>query len=223
MLTAGLTLPGNRSRITLAAIFALLFLFAAEIILTSMLTGRTATNITLNPLQQANLFSALWQYNPWKTLGIMFIDNAIILVEHIDPATQTQTWGYYYYLSDLLVHLGVALTLAFALVSGRLQASNPLRWLLLTGGLLLVIGSSHVKLGACCGVGPRWTLDAFILSHAFNPTSIVDWASVYEKMENLFKPIQFLIIAGGIGCMAYAWIKVEDKAFRQSMSPSTSH
>ena len=206
MLTALPNTLGTRRRIALSTLLVLGVPVFIEIMLTSLFTGQLANGLNVYPVQNAGLYSLLWESNPGKTIELLLIDNPIVMVEHLDTDTLTQTWGIYYYLTDLLLLVGVALANAFTWASGRVQMPAPSRALFLSGSLLIIIAGSHIKLGACCGAGPRWVVDAVMLSRLYDPRSFQAWGDVYEAVAGLFMPVQVLMVLGGTGLMVYGWI-----------------
>jgi hypothetical protein len=207
MLSAPPNTPGLRRRVAITTFLVLVVLVFIEVILTSLFTGHLANGFNVYPLQNAGLYSLLWESNPGKTLELLLITNPIVIIEHLDAGTQTQSWGIYYYLTDLMLLVGVALVTAIAWVSGRLQHPGASRILVSAGGLLMVVASTHLKLGACCGSSPRWVVDAMILSRLYDPRFFQAWGDVYEAVAGLFMPVQVIMVLGGTGCVIYGWVR----------------
>ncbi len=177
-------------------------LLAMEAGLLAAAVGRLPNDVAVPLVDQFAMLVTLWRSNPMAALPHL-AQQAVLVIAHHEPATGQQVWGLYYYPLALVVHLAVAVVAA-RMLAAPMDRRRPA--LLASGGALLVLGVTYVRLAACCTVASRWALDIALLARAYDPTSTgLDWQALYARLEPAFPYLQAGTLVAGIGLSVAAW------------------
>lgn len=192
--------------VALAGLIALSVLLAVEIMITVVLVGSLPTDIYVYPLRHSGFYKILWASSPWETVKLLLIDKAVLVVEHKESVNGIRVWGLFFYALNLLLHCVVTLLAGVGWVSGRFRKMDKSLMLFALGSCLLIFATHYVYLSSCCGAGPAWIVDVWMLSRVYDPVASPDWWGLYQFAERLFIFAQILLATGGAVLMFRGWV-----------------
>ncbi|MEK7207802.1 MAG: hypothetical protein AAB134_07985 [Pseudomonadota bacterium] len=181
---------------------AILFgLLVAPIGFLAAFVGGVPNQITTSFMEQWPLLKILWASNPGAAIQIL-IQQPLMVIAHSEPANGMLTWRLFFYPVPLAVYLAVSIFTAIILRSGARGATLRRLVLLLPGMALLAFVATYVQIAACCTGGPRWALDIWLFSLAYNPLStLIDWQQFYIRVEGIFSIVQAVLALLGVALL----------------------
>lgn len=164
-------------------------------------TGGIPNQFTTPLMEQWPLLKVLWASNPGAAIQIL-MQQPLMVIAHSEPANGLQTWRLFLYPVPLAVYLAVSVLAAVILRSGARGATLRRLVLLLPGMALLAFVATYVQIAACCTGGPRWALDIWLFSLAYNPLStLIDWQQFYIWIEGIFSIVQAVLALLGVALL----------------------
>lgn len=169
----------------------LLGLSAAPIAMLAVFVGGAPDQITTAPLvEQWPLLKVLWASNPGAAIHIM-LQQPLLVIAHSGPDGGVPAWRLFLYPVALAVQLAVSIFAAVTLISAGPGAAHRRLIPLLSGMAALAFVTSYVQVAVCCTGGPRWALDIWLFSLAYDPLStLIDWQQLYLRIEGSLSIIQ---------------------------------
>jgi hypothetical protein len=207
-------MPANAYHIiqaALAGLFVFLLLIAGEVAVWTMLVGSLPTDLYVYPARHFDFYRILWTSNAWETIKLLLVDKAVLIVEHRDTTQGIQVWGVFYYALGLAIHGVVALLLGVMWTTGRVRTTGPSLWFFALGAMLLIFATSYARLASCCGAGPGWIVDVWLLSRVYDSLGAPGWQDVYQLVEGLFGFTQLLLATGGVVLMIHGWTRSRNR------------
>jgi hypothetical protein len=192
------------ARVGLLAVLVFVGLAAAEVLLLVMATGYLPNAISAPIVEQFAFLTTLWNSNPSAALPLI-AQQPVLLIAHSASPGSVPIWGIYYFPLSFVVHLALAVLVAWA--SRRAAGHRRDTSLWVAGGVALVFAVSYIRLSSCCTGGPRWVLEVWLLALAFDPTrTLLDWSAVIVSLERFFPSLQLAFGLAGIALlMAAVW------------------
>lgn len=168
----------------------LLGLSTVPIALLTLFFGGAPDQITAPFVEQWPLIKVLWASNPGAAIHIM-LQQPLLVMAHSGPDGGVPVWRLFLYPVALAVQLTVSMFAAVTLISGGPSATPRRLVPLLPGMVALVFVTTYVQVAACCTGGPRWALDIWLFSLAYDPLStMIDWQQLYFRIEGALPIIQ---------------------------------
>lgn len=184
----------------------LLGLMVAPIGFLAGFIGGMPNQISAPFVEQWPLFKTLWASNPEPAIQIL-MQQPLMVIAHGEPASGVPVWRLFFYPVPLAVQLTVSIFAAVILCTGARGATLRHLVALLPGMAALVFVTTYVQVASCCTGGPRWALDVWLFSLAYNPLStLIDWQQLYFRVEGALSIVQAVLallgtvlLAGHIG------------------------
>jgi len=174
-------------------------LVAVEVVLVAAAVGCGPNAVTAPLVDQFALLTTLWGSNPAAALPLV-MQQPVFLIAHNDPAGSVPTWGLHYFPFSFLVHLAIAMLVAWhwRRSAGRRRQLG----LLAAGSAALAFAVTYTRLASCCTGGPGWALETWLLALAFDPTStLLDWSAIILRLGAYYSYLQFAIGLAGIALL----------------------
>lgn len=178
------------------------FVITGATLLVALLLGGLPNSFQWEALSDPAFLKVLWQANPAETARLVLMEEPWLVVEQRQAATGLQLWGLYFYAGTLFVCLSVSIFTA--LCWRRLKAASVKQRVLFLVGLLLVVFSvMYLRLLACCGSGPGWVLETWLLSRAYMPDAGgLDWVRIYTLVQAWLPALQAATLLVGSWLLA---------------------
>lgn len=168
----------------------LLGLSATPIAMLAVFVGGAPDRITTPFMEQWPLLKMLWASNPGAAIHII-VQQPLLVIAHTGPDGGVPAWRLFLYPVTLAVQLAVSIFAAVTLISGSSGAGLRRLVPLLPGMAALVFVTTYLQVAACCTGGPRWALDIWLFSLAYDPLStLIDWQQLYLRIEGALSIIQ---------------------------------
>lgn len=152
--------------------------------------------------EQWPLLKILLASNPVAAMPVL-LQQPMMVVAHGGLEGGAPAWKLFFYPLPLAVQLAVAIFVAVTpCPSGR---SVTLRRLvsLLPGLAVLAFVTTYVQVATCCTGGPRWALDIWLFSLAYDPLStLIDWQQFYQRIEVTLPTVQVVLALLGMVFLA---------------------
>jgi len=189
-------------RATMLCIAILFGLMAAPTGVLSGFAGGLPDQIAAPFVEQWPLLKTLWASNPAAARQIL-MQQPLIVIAHSEPGAAVPAWKLFFYPVPVTVQLLVAI-LAVTILRADLRGATRRRLVaLLSGMAVLVFVMTYVQLAACCTGGPRWALDVWLFSRAYNPLdALVDWQALYSGIEGMLPFVQLALALFGMALLA---------------------
>ena len=153
-------------------------------------------------VEQWPLFKTLWASNPGPAIQIL-MQQPLMVIAHSEPASGMGVWKLFFYPVPVAVLLAVSIFAAVILCPGARGATLRPLVSLLPGMAVLVFVTTYVQVSTCCTGGPRWALDVWLFSLAYNPLStLIDWQQLYSRIEGLLSIMQVVLALLGAVLLA---------------------
>lgn len=164
--------------------------------------GGMPDQLTAPLVEQWPLLKTLWASNPGAAFHIL-MQQPLMVVAHNGPAGGVPAWRLFLYPVSLAVQLAVAIFAAAILCSGGRGAMFRRLASLLPGIAALVFVTTYVQLASCCTGGPRWALDIWLFSLAYDPlNTLIDWQQLYLRIEGMLTIVQAVLALLGTVLLA---------------------
>lgn len=172
--------------------------------------GGIPNQIAMPFVEQWPLLKTLWASNPEAATRIL-MQQPLMVIAHSEPTGGTAAWRLFFYPVPVAVHLAVSILAAVILFSGTRGAMLRSLVSLLPGMAVLVFVTTYVQVSACCTGGPRWALDVWLFSLAYNPLStLIDWQQLYLRIEGALSVVQVVLALLGAVLLAAGVRRVRD-------------
>lgn len=199
--------------LTRAAMLGVLILFGllvAPIGFLSGLVGGMPDRFAAPFVEQWPLLTTLWASNPGAAMQIL-MQQPLLVIAHSEPASGLPIWRLFFYPVPLATQLAVSVFAVVILCSGARTATLRRLVALLPGMALLVFVTTYVQLASCCTGGPRWALDVWLFSAAYNPRGTsIDWQALYSGIEGVLSIVQAALALFGMALLAAGTRRVSD-------------
>ena len=207
-------MQNNAIRTILTGTLLLALLCFAVTAFTALLLGYVPNDVDPVLVGNWSFYQMLWRDNALETLKIALVENPLLVVERRDAETGQQVWGLYFYTGTLLIY-----TLASGFTAmrwQRLQYGAPkYRLFYLLGLIALLLGATYVRRMECCGSGPGWVFDTWLLARAYTPgVGPVDWIELYQVME----PWMWALQGGALLMGVILWYRLNNASERSVAS-----
>lgn len=188
-------------------------LVGATIILLGLLTaplgflagfvGGLPNQFTAPLVEQWSLLKTLWGSNAGAALQIL-AQQPLMVLAYQGLAGGLPVWKLSFYPVPLLIQLFVAIFTSIVLCSAD-RGSMPRRLVsVLPGMAVLVFVTTYVQVAACCTGGPKWALDLWLFSLAYDPLSnLIDWQQLYLGVEGMLPVMQLALALLGMAWLAW--------------------
>lgn len=185
----------------LCAVF-LLGLSVAPVGFMAGFIGRMPNQLAVPFVEQWPLLKTLWASNPEAATRIL-MQQPLMVIAHSEPASGMGVWKLFFYPVPVAVLLAVSIFAAVILCPGARGATLRRLVPLLPGMAVLVFVTTYVQVSTCCTGGPRWALDVWLFSLAYNPLStLIDWQQLYSRIEGLLSIMQVVLALLGAVLLA---------------------
>lgn len=188
-----------------AAMFCAAVLFglsAAPIGFLAGFVGGMPNQLTAPFVDQWPLLNILWASNPGAAIRIL-LQQPLMVVAHSGPDGGLPAWRLFLYPVSLAVHMAVAVFAAAILCSGDRDAMFRRLVSLLPGMAVLAFVTTYVQVATCCTGGPRWALDIWLFSLAYDPlNTLIDWQQFYHRIEGALPTVQVVLALLGTALLA---------------------
>ncbi len=162
-------------------------------------------------VEQLLLLKTLWTSNPGAAMQVL-LQQPLMVIAHSEPASGVAAWRLFLYPVPVAVHLTVSIFAAVILCSGARGATLRRLVPLLPGMAVLVFVTTYVQVSSCCTGGPRWALDVWLFSLAYNPLStLIDWQQLYSRIEGLMSIMQVVLVLLGVVLLAAGARRARDE------------
>lgn len=179
------------ARTTMLCAVILLGLLLAPIGILVSFIGGLPNQLATPLVEQWPLLKTLWASNPDAAAQIL-IQQPLLVIAHSKPASALPAWKLFFYPLPLAIDLTVSI-FATVVLCARGAALRRLVSLL-PGMALLAFVTTYVQLATCCTGGPRWALDIWLFSLAYDPLSIlIDWQQLYLRIEGAWLIVQAVL------------------------------
>jgi len=170
-------------------IFTSILLIETGII--SLATWSLPNQIEFALLHNLTFFFELFSSNPSTAVDFLFIYKPVLIIQRIDPLSNSQAWGIYI----MPISTITLLTLCLFITWMKHSSSSPRLWFcLFLASILLSVSVFYLRAQACCTVNPAWLLDVILLSRIYNPVLNFDyWQDIYLLIMPWLKTIQLLM------------------------------
>lgn len=180
----------------------LLGLMVAPIGFLAGFIGGMPNRISAPFVEQWPLFKTLWASNPGPAIQIL-MQQPLMVIAHGEPASGVPVWRLFFYPVPLAVQLTVSILAAVILCTGIRGVTLRRLVSLLPGMAALVFVTTYVQVASCCTGGPRWALDVWLFSLAYNPLStLIDWQQLYFRVEGALSIVQAVLALLGTALLA---------------------
>lgn len=180
----------------------LLGLMVAPIGFLAGIIGGMPNQISAPFVEQWPLFKTLWASNPGPAIQIL-MQQPLMVIAHGEPASGVPVWRLFFYPVPLAVQLTVSIFAAVILCTGIRGVTLRRLVALLPGMAALVFVTAYVQVASCCTGGPRWALDVWLFSLAYNPLStLIDWQQLYFRVEGALSIVQAVLALLGTAPLA---------------------
>ena len=180
----------------------LLGLMVAPIGFLAGFIGGMPNQISAPFVEQWPLFKTLWASNPGPAIQIL-MQQPLMVIAHGELGSGVPVWRLFFYPVPLAVQLTVSIFAAVILCSGVRDATLRHLVSLLPGMAALVFVTTYVQVASCCTGGPRWALDVWLFSLAYNPLStLIDWQQLYFRVEGALSIVQAVLALLGTALLA---------------------
>jgi hypothetical protein len=184
-------------RFLLQSIGLVSLLFILEVLVMILVDGRGPNHFELPVSSFLKLFPVLWDQNVMEALNLL-ARQPLVMIAHLDKASDTTLWSFYIFPTTVLIHLVVA-GLAVAVFAAREQdadAKTVVLALVATG--LPIIAVTHVTMVAHCS-GPTWMVDVMLRAarSPFNETAAF-WQKIPLNVPKAFFITQCVLALAGI-------------------------
>lgn len=183
-----------------------LIILLLETVLMALFSLSLPNQLRFPPIEQFDLYQAMWESSPWNTLRNLFTSDTWLLIESRRQPGSVQVWGIYYSSLSVLTHI-VVTVLTMAWISAT--NSRFMEWagtIFPTVSLLLisVLTIQHVS---CCSTGPGRVIEVAFRALALSPAEAgtINWFAVYNGLELWFQPAQIFMGVLGIGLLILTW------------------
>ncbi len=164
--------------------------------------GGMPDQLTAPFVEQWPLLKILWASNPGAAIHIL-MQQPLMVIAHNGPDGGVPAWRLFFYPVPLAVQLAVAIFVAVILCSSGRGAMFRRLVPLLPGMAALVFVTTYVQVASCCTGGPRWALDIWLFSLAYDPLStLIDWQQLYLRIEGSLLTIQVVLALLGTALFA---------------------
>lgn len=156
-------------------------------------------------VEQWPLLKILWASNPGAATQIL-LQQPLLAIAHGGPGGGAPVWGLFFYPVSLAVLLAVSILAAAVLLrAGGREATRRRLVSLLPGMALLVFVTTYAQLASCCTGGPRWLLDIWLYSLAYNTfDTLIDWQALYIGVATSLPIVQAVLALIGVALLAAA-------------------
>lgn len=170
-------------------IFTSILLIETGII--SLTTWSLPNQIEFALVHNLKFFFELFSSNPSAAANLLFIYKPVLIIQRIDPLSNSQAWGIYV----MPISTITLLTLSLFITWMKHSSSSPRSWnWLFLASIMLSISVFYLRIQACCTVNPVWLLDVILLSRIYNPLlDSIYWQDIYLLITPWFKTIQLLM------------------------------
>lgn len=187
------------------AMFCVLILFGlllAPVVLLSGFVGGMPNQLVAPFVELGPLLKTLWASNPGAAMQVL-MQQPLMVIVHGEPGSGAAVWRFFLYPMPLVVHLAVSVFAAVILCSSTRGATLRRLIALLPGMAVLVFVTTYVQVAACCTGGPRWALDVWLFSLAYNPlNTLIDWQQLYSRIEGALSIAQPVLALLGAALLA---------------------
>lgn len=153
-------------------------------------------------VDQWPLLKILWASNPGAAIHIL-LQQPLIAIAHSGPDGGAPTWKLFFYPIPLAIQLAVAIFVAVTLRSGGRSVTLRRLVSLLPGLAVLAFVTTYVQVATCCTGGPRWALDIWLFSLAYDPlNTLIDWQQFYYRIEGMLSTAQVVLALLGTALLA---------------------
>lgn len=205
----------DSARSILLAVAIFLLLLSLEICIAIVIMGDMPTGIFLFPFRHFSFYQSLWGTSAWEVLRLLLVDKAILVVEYKSAVNNIQVWGLFYYALNLLLHGAVVLLAGIGWFAGRFRKAGMPLGLFILGSVLLIFASSYVQLAYCCGSGPGWLVEVWLLARAYEPLSAPVWQELYQSAQPLLLFIQVMVGTIGLTMLLLGWTLSRKKVWNR--------
>jgi len=155
--------------------------------------GGMPNQITTPFVEQWPLLKVLWASNPEAATRIL-MQQPLMVIAHSEPASGIGVWKLFFYPVPVSVYLAISIIAAVTLYSGVRGMARRTVVSLLPGMTVMVFAITYIQVSSCCTGGPRWALDVWLFSLAYNPLStLIDWQLLYSRTEGLLSVVQVVL------------------------------
>jgi len=197
-------------------------LLLAPIGLLSGFAGGMPNRFAAPFVEQWPLLPTLWGSNPVAALQVL-MQQPLLVIAHSEPAGGTAAWRLFYYPAPVALQLAVSILAVVTLRAGARDATRRRLMMLLPGMALLVSVTTYVQLASCCTGGPRWALDVWLFSLAYNPGgTLIDWQALYSGIEEALSFVQIALALFGVALLAAGVRRAGDADARANPIRDTS-
>lgn len=153
-------------------------------------------------VEQWPLLKILLASNPGAAIHIL-LQQPLMVVAHGGPDGGAPVWRLFFYPVPLAVLLAVSIFVS-TILCYRARGAMHRRYVSLLPGLtVLVFVTTYVQVASCCTGGPRWALDVWLFSLAYNPLStLIDWQQLYFRVEGALSIVQAVLALLGTALLA---------------------
>lgn len=188
----------------------LLGLLIAPTVFLAVFAGGMPDQFGAPLVEQWPLLNILWASNPEAATQVL-MQQPLMTIAHGDPVSGGAVWRLSFYPVSLAAQLAVALFAALIMVAGAPDAILRRFVSLLPGMAVLVFVTTYVQVATCCTGGPRWALDIWLFSLAYNsPAAWLDWRPVYAWTEGKTSMLQIALALLGVALLAPAAMRARD-------------
>lgn len=190
------------ARATIVCVVILLVLSIASVGFLAGFVGGMPNQLDAPFAEQWPLLKILWASNPKAAIYII-LQQPLLVIAHSGPGGVAPAWRLFVYPVSLAIQLAISIFVAVTLSSdgrgARLRRLVPL----LPGMALLAFVTTYVYVAACCTGGPRWALDIWLFSLAYDPLStLIDWHRLYLRIEAALPIAQVALALLGAALLA---------------------
>ncbi len=153
-------------------------------------------------VEQWPLLKILLASNPEAAIHIL-LQQPLMVVAHGGPDGGAPVWRLFFYPVPLAVLLAVSIFVSTILCYRARGAMHRRHVSLLPGLAVLVFVTTYVQVASCCTGGPRWALDIWLFSLAYDPlNTLIDWQRFYQRIEGALSVVQAMLALLGTALLA---------------------
>ncbi len=152
--------------------------------------------------EQWPLLKILLASNPGAAIHIL-LQQPLMVVAHGGPDGGAPAWRLFFYPVPLAVLLAVSILVSAVLCYRARGATHRRLVSLLPGMAVLAFVTTYVQVATCCTGGPRWALDIWLFSLAYDPlNTLIDWQQFYQQVEGTLTIVQVVLALFGAALLA---------------------
>lgn len=153
-------------------------------------------------VEQWPLLKILLASNPGAAIHIL-LQQPLMVVAHGGPDGGAPVWRLFFYPVPLAVLLAVSVFVSAVFCNRARGATHRRLVSLLPGMVVLAFVTTYVQVATCCTGGPRWALDIWLFSLAYDPlNTLMDWQQLYQRIEGALSIVQIVLALLGTALLA---------------------